>query len=131
VQDAVHLDCQFGAGLGEASFPDFVAPSTRFLAFGVSSFSCICASLTIEYRYGTFCFNNLVRPPPCIPVPTEATAQPEASPEEAEGLLSSSLDETAALPADLGQSGFDVVPEGQHAQAAAAAATNKSSRRLD
>ncbi|KAG5354196.1 hypothetical protein C0989_003709 [Termitomyces sp. Mn162] len=35
--------------------------------------------------------------------------------EEADALLSSSvLDETAALPADLGQSGFDVIPEGHH-----------------
>jgi len=32
--------------------------------------------------------------------------------EEQEGLLTGSLDETAALPVDLGQSGFDVIPEG-------------------
>jgi hypothetical protein len=35
--------------------------------------------------------------------------------EEREGLLTPTLDETAALPADLGQSGFDVVPAGEHA----------------
>jgi len=35
--------------------------------------------------------------------------------EEREGLLTPTLDETAALPVDLGQSGFDVVPTGQHA----------------
>jgi hypothetical protein len=35
---------------------------------------------------------------------------------ETDGLLASStvLDETAALPADLGQGGFDVLPENQH-----------------
>lgn len=60
-----------------------------------------------------FAFNNLVRPPPCIPVPQREPVHEE----EAEGLLSGPLDETAALPADLGQSGYDVVPEGEHAQA--------------
>ncbi|KAJ4001396.1 hypothetical protein F5050DRAFT_1724712 [Lentinula boryana] len=65
--------------------------------------------------YGTFLFNNLVASPPCLPKPS-ATGVASADPEEAEGLLSSSLlDETAALPADLGQGGFDAVPEGQHA----------------
>ncbi|KAJ7172654.1 hypothetical protein C8R46DRAFT_1162035 [Mycena filopes] len=58
-----------------------------------------------------FLFNNLVTPPKFIRPPP-----PTADLEEAEGLLSSpTLDETATLPADLGQSGFDVVPQGQHA----------------
>ncbi|KAJ7694190.1 hypothetical protein B0H17DRAFT_1276476 [Mycena rosella] len=61
--------------------------------------------------YGTFLFNNLVTPPSFLRPPVV----PSADPEEAEGLLTSPLDETAALPADLGQSGFDVVPQGQHA----------------
>jgi len=62
--------------------------------------------------YGTFLFNNLVTPPKFLRPPVA----PSADPEEAEGLLSSPiLDETATLPADLGQSGFDVVPQGQHA----------------
>ncbi|KAJ7046604.1 hypothetical protein C8F04DRAFT_1061091 [Mycena alexandri] len=61
--------------------------------------------------YGTFLFNNLVTPPKFLR-PTPASADLE----EAEGLLTSPiLDETATLPADLGQSGFDVVPQGQHA----------------
>ncbi|KAJ4488167.1 hypothetical protein J3R30DRAFT_3363644 [Lentinula aciculospora] len=65
--------------------------------------------------YGTFLFNNLVAGPPCLPKPA-GTGTSSADPEEAEGLLSSSLlDETATLPADLGQGGFDAVPEGQHA----------------
>lgn len=42
-------------------------------------------------------------PPPSLP-----------ESDEEEALLSGALDETAALPADLGQSGFDVVPQGQH-----------------
>jgi len=64
--------------------------------------------------YGTFLFNNLVTPPPCLPMPAVADSVPPPSgnPEEGEGLLAS-LDETAALPADLGQSGYDVVPESQ------------------
>ncbi|KAJ2911939.1 hypothetical protein MD484_g8468, partial [Candolleomyces efflorescens] len=70
--------------------------------------------------YGTFVFNNLVRPPPCIPGQPPAPASAGRDEEEREGLLSGTLDETAALPADLGQSGYDVVPEGQHALATAA-----------
>ncbi|KAJ7470584.1 hypothetical protein FB451DRAFT_1352129 [Mycena latifolia] len=61
--------------------------------------------------YGTFLFNNLITPPQFLRPPVA----PSVDPEEVEGLLTSPLDETAALPADLGQSGFDVVPEGQHA----------------
>ncbi|KAF7363290.1 Integral membrane protein [Mycena sanguinolenta] len=62
--------------------------------------------------YGTFLFNNLVAPPKFLAPP----ATPSVDPEEAEGLLTEPiLDETATLPADLGQSGFDVVPQGQHA----------------
>ncbi|KAK0210605.1 hypothetical protein DFS33DRAFT_1250905 [Desarmillaria ectypa] len=63
--------------------------------------------------YGTFMFNGLV-PTPSFLLP--ATTEQNRLPEE-EGLLSSPLDETAALPADLGQSGFDVVPEEQTAHA--------------
>ncbi|KIM80827.1 hypothetical protein PILCRDRAFT_822106 [Piloderma croceum F 1598] len=64
--------------------------------------------------YGTFLFNNLVTPPPCLPMPVAADSapQPSGNLEEGEGLLAS-LDETAALPADLGQSGYDVIPESQ------------------
>ncbi|KAF5391456.1 hypothetical protein D9757_002053 [Collybiopsis confluens] len=58
--------------------------------------------------YGTFLFNNLVAVPPCLPRPSDDSAVTDD--EEAEGLL-----ETATLPADLGQGGFDAVPEGEHA----------------
>ncbi|KAJ6547386.1 hypothetical protein B0H19DRAFT_1211964 [Mycena capillaripes] len=58
-----------------------------------------------------FLFNNLVTPPKFLRPPVARSADPEA-----EGLLSApALDETATLPADLGQSGFDVVPQGEHA----------------
>lgn len=58
--------------------------------------------------------------PPCIPKPTTYAGPTDE--EEAERLLSSStLDETAALPANLGQGGYDAVPEGQHAVASNAA----------
>jgi len=83
------------------------------LLFPISLLQVLGFSLLV---YGTFVFNNLVSPPPCVPGPTAFT---ESDTEEAEGLLSSStLDETATLPADLGQSGFDVVPEAQHVQPA-------------
>ncbi|KAK7015012.1 solute carrier family 35 member F6 [Favolaschia claudopus] len=62
--------------------------------------------------YGTFLFNNLVTPPKLLAPPPA----PSLDPEEAQGLLTEpALEETATLPADLGQSGFDVVPRGQHA----------------
>lgn len=69
--------------------------------------------------YGTFLFNNLVKGPACLPGPPPAAAPVRITDEEDESdqLLSSSvLDETAVLPADLGQGGYDVVPENQHIQ---------------
>jgi drug/metabolite transporter (DMT)-like permease len=64
--------------------------------------------------YGTFLFNNLVQPPsflhPAIAPVLIADAEVEGAP-----LLSDdALDETARLPADLGTSGFDVVPQEGH-----------------
>ncbi|KIY51074.1 hypothetical protein FISHEDRAFT_71368 [Fistulina hepatica ATCC 64428] len=58
--------------------------------------------------YGTFLFNNLVSPPSFLRS-SSVDDDPEAN-EEADALLSASLDETAAFPADIGQSGFNVVP---------------------
>ncbi|ETW85486.1 hypothetical protein HETIRDRAFT_60903 [Heterobasidion irregulare TC 32-1] len=70
--------------------------------------------------YGTFLFNNLVNPPRFLWRPAPATARAPSDSDETvtEALLApeteeerrEALDETAALPADLGQSGFDVVP---------------------
>lgn len=74
-------------------------------------------SYSNRIRIPQFVFNNLVKPPPCIPGARAEAAVPPSDPAEVEGLLTSPLDETAALPADLGQSGFDVVPEGEHALA--------------
>lgn len=59
--------------------------------------------------------------------PHSAPAPPTAHVEDDEeraGLLSASVaslgaDETAVLPADLGLSGFDVIPEGEHVLSAA------------
>ncbi|KAI6036541.1 hypothetical protein BKA83DRAFT_4164313 [Pisolithus microcarpus] len=69
--------------------------------------------------YGTFLFNNLVRPPAfLLPNPTPIAAAEDADAEEAEDLLASSrLDESAALPVDLGQSGYDVLPPDEHVKA--------------
>ena len=58
--------------------------------------------------YGTFLFNTLVQPPRFLR-PRVHTAP--ATADETRALLArEALDETAALPADLGQSGYDVVP---------------------
>jgi len=79
------------------------------LLFPISLLQVLGFSLLV---YGTFLFNNLVNAPPCCPMPAaaESTLQPSDNPEEGDGLLAS-IDETAALPADLGQSGYDVVPD--------------------
>ncbi|KAF8655987.1 hypothetical protein AX16_002847 [Volvariella volvacea WC 439] len=83
------------------------------LLFPISLLQVLGFSLLV---YGTFLFNNLVAPPSFLAAPS--SLHPVASDvdeEERQGLLSGPLDETAALPADLGQGGYDVVPEGQHA----------------
>ncbi|KAG1803559.1 uncharacterized protein HD556DRAFT_1227206 [Suillus plorans] len=62
--------------------------------------------------YGTFLFNGLVNPPSFLhpPLALEETVGGEA--EEGEALLASQhLDDTAALPVDLGQGGYDVLPK--------------------
>ena len=51
-------------------------------------------------------FNSLVNPPKCLQPPA-----PE--PEERALLSEDALEETAGLPADLGTSGYDVVPQEQ------------------
>jgi hypothetical protein len=64
------------------------------------------------FSYGTFLFNNLVNPPKFL-----RPRAPEPGPlDERRALLAhEALDETAVLPADLGQSGYDVVPpHGNH-----------------
>lgn len=50
-----------------------------------------------------------------MPRAADSAPEPSGDEEEAEGLLgSSNLEDTAALPADLGHSGYDVVPKGEH-----------------
>lgn len=78
------------------------------LLFPISLLQVLGFSLLV---YGTFLFNNLVKGPPCLPMP-DATPATIHLDDEREALLTGSLDETATLPADLGQGGFDVVPEG-------------------
>ncbi len=71
-------------------------------------------SPSLYCRYGTFLFNNLVTPPPCVRPPitlAEGQYQPLRTSEDAQ----EALDETAALPADLGTSGYDVVPTSSRA----------------
>ncbi|KAI6166970.1 hypothetical protein EDD17DRAFT_1850075 [Pisolithus thermaeus] len=77
--------------------------------------------------YGTFLFNNLVQPPAfLLPNPAPIAAAEDADTEEAEDLLASSrLDESAALPVDLGQSGYDVLPPDEHVKAKGVLATEE------
>ncbi|KAF8528214.1 hypothetical protein BU17DRAFT_38929 [Hysterangium stoloniferum] len=73
------------------------------LLFPISLLQVIGFALLV---YGTFLFNNLVNPPSCLrPAPTAAPIE-----EEGRLLREDALDETAVLPADLGTSGYDVVP---------------------
>ncbi|PSS37422.1 hypothetical protein PHLCEN_2v726 [Hermanssonia centrifuga] len=70
--------------------------------------------------YGTFVFNNLIAPPSFIRPRAEG-----AGGDETRALLAhEALDETAILPADLGQSGFDVIPP--HEPAAAQQSRSRS-----
>lgn len=48
-------------------------------------------------------------------MPRESHPQPVGEPEEGESLLAAGLEDTAGLPADLGQSGYDVTPERENA----------------
>jgi len=68
--------------------------------------------------YGTLLFNNLVTPLPFLKIHGDASADAESSSEsdeaiEHQALLANEeeLEETATLPADFGQSGFDVLPK--------------------
>jgi hypothetical protein len=62
--------------------------------------------------YGTFMFNNLVRPPRFLRASEGATSvvNEGVDDEDAPLLSADALDETARLPVDLGTGGFDVVP---------------------
>lgn len=80
------------------------------LLFPISVLQVLGFSLLV---YGTFLFNDLVTIPPCIPGPPSTPILEDV--EENEALIRQSLDETAILPADLGQSGFDVIPETERA----------------
>ena len=59
-------------------------------------------------RYGTFLFNTLVSPPRFLR--PRAASEVDVDDETRALLAHEALDETAVLPADLGQSGYDVVP---------------------
>lgn len=64
-----------------------------------------------------FLFNNLVQPPQFLRPPPALIASTVET-EETETLLASSvLEESAILPADLGQGGFDVLPADEHIRA--------------
>ena len=66
-----------------------------------------------------FLFNNLVNPPSFLlpstsdgHVPRTANSAAAGDADEERGLLAEqALEETAVLPADLGASGYDVVPQ--------------------
>ena len=72
-------------------------------------------------------FNNLVKPPFAFLRPASGPEYADAlapvdRDEESHALLAEqALDETAALPADLGQSGYDALPPHEHPSVAAGA----------
>ncbi|KAF8739476.1 hypothetical protein AX14_009458 [Amanita brunnescens Koide BX004] len=80
------------------------------LLFPISVLQVLGFSLLV---YGTLLFNDLVAIPPCISGPPATHVVDDV--EENEALIRQSLDETATLPVDLGRSGFDVIPETEHA----------------
>ncbi|KAI0708995.1 hypothetical protein C8Q76DRAFT_95876 [Earliella scabrosa] len=67
--------------------------------------------------YGTFLFNHLVTPPRFLrPTSERAATAPTEDEGETQALLAEeALEDTAALPSELGRSGFDVVPPEEHA----------------
>ncbi|KAG7092283.1 hypothetical protein E1B28_008645 [Marasmius oreades] len=104
--------------MGKTFVPHLFTSSARFLLIGLRhcAYTCCIISLSLfdSHVFTQFLFNNLVSIPPCISGPEGG--EPLVDSEEGEALLfNSTLDETAVLPTDLGQSGYDVVPEGQHA----------------
>lgn len=61
-------------------------------------------------------FNDVVAPLPFLlrdDPPVSALSLPETESESRALLHDDALDNTARLPADLGQSGFDVLPDGE------------------
>ncbi|KAH9934935.1 uncharacterized protein B0H18DRAFT_927619 [Fomitopsis serialis] len=79
--------------------------------------------------YGTFLFNSLVKPPgflrPAAETAPVSTSFAEDAEENRRLLSEHVLDETAALPADLGQSGFDALPPHEHPAGPEAAPTRR------
>ncbi|KAI0086329.1 hypothetical protein BDY19DRAFT_960848 [Irpex rosettiformis] len=78
----------------------------ELLVFPISLVQVLGFSLLI---YGTFVFNNIVQPPAFL----RPHIASEHGDEDRALLANEALDETSALPADLGQSGYDVVPQEQ------------------
>ena len=64
-----------------------------------------------------FLFNHLVTPPRFLrPASERAATAPTEDEGETQALLAEeALEDTAALPSELGRSGFDVVPPEEHA----------------
>ncbi|OCB91411.1 hypothetical protein A7U60_g1365 [Sanghuangporus baumii] len=93
-----------------------------YISKSSSDFDCILLC------YLQFLFNGLVNPPKFLVSSLEGEqAPPElADPEERQHLVEEVLDETAVLPADLGASGFDVVPEPISRRASVADAQHRS-----
>ncbi|KAN0077243.1 hypothetical protein V8E55_011098 [Tylopilus felleus] len=84
------------------------------LLFPISLLQVLGFSLLV---YGTFLFNNLVQAPSFLRSPPVVIAPTTGA--ETEALLAhSTLDESATLPADLGQSGYDVLPADEHVRTA-------------
>ncbi|KAI0948266.1 hypothetical protein AcV7_009066 [Taiwanofungus camphoratus] len=74
--------------------------------------------------YGTFMFNSLVKLPAFLRPPVEGPAPAAEDAEENRALLAEhTLDESAVLPAELGQGGYDALPPDEHPAAGAVPAS--------
>ncbi|THH13839.1 hypothetical protein EW146_g6428 [Bondarzewia mesenterica] len=129
---ARHLDREFGIGMGGARVARLTSASRGFRVASVRNgvfffhppphlllilfISRVCVSTRMPLTQ--FLFNNLVNAPRFLRPSTQTAPLLVSDETLAEPFLSSEtneereevLDETAELPADLGQSGFDVVP---------------------
>jgi hypothetical protein len=109
-----------GLGWESLLFPISLLQMIGFSLLVYGTVSCFLAASILNsgvIAHEQFLFNNLVNPPACVRPPTAPSAtalQEDVAGEERALLREEVLEETAALPADLGTSGYDVVPARAH-----------------
>lgn len=127
VPHAEHLAGEPRARLGGARVAHLGAAGARVRAAGVWHGAsrvlftkCLCRS---RFRL-QFMFNSLVKLPAFLRPPVEGPAPAAEDAEENRALLAEhTLDESAVLPAELGQGGYDALPPDEHPAAGAVPAS--------